>query len=127
MSLRTFFGQFVKRRPKLEVLYTSTETAEQRGKEWKMMEEVPFPSDGHTCRCPNCGNDQFYEGPSGGLATNVECAQCHLRWNANNVGLSWQFIGFTPERQEVEDMLTTTRLDDMNEAWPGPTDEDQRT
>jgi excinuclease UvrABC ATPase subunit len=103
MTIRSFLGQFVKKRDDQRVLYTATQTAEERGKEWKRMEEVPFPKGG---RCPNCGNDTFYEGPSGGLATNVECVKCHLRWNANNVGLSWQFIGFNRERQEVEDILT---------------------
>ncbi len=31
--------------------------------------------------CPDCGSKEFYEGPSGGLATNVQCAGCNHRFN----------------------------------------------
>lgn len=100
--LKQFLGQFKRGTDEQAILYTATETAEERGKVWRRMEEVPFPAGG---RCPNCGNSEFYEGPSGGLATNVECSRCHLRWNANNVGLNWQFIGFNDARREVEEFL----------------------
>jgi hypothetical protein len=33
-------------------------------------EEMPAEIRG----CPNCGSEQFYEGPSGGLAINIKCA-----------------------------------------------------
>lgn len=59
-------------------------------KEWTMFEDVPFPKDG---ACPNCGNKEFLEGPSGGVCTNVQCTKCGIRWNANSVGFPWQFIG----------------------------------
>lgn len=32
-------------------------------------------------RCPDCGSREFYEGPSGGICTNFECAECHSRFN----------------------------------------------
>ena len=34
--------------------------------------------------CPDCGSSQFYEGPSGGMTTNMKCAGCG-HWF--NVGL----------------------------------------
>lgn len=51
---------------------------------------IPCPKDG---KCPNCGSQSFYEGPSAGLCTNVECCQCHYLWNANSMGFDWQFLG----------------------------------
>lgn len=32
--------------------------------------------------CPDCGSDQFREGPSGGMSQNVRCAGCghHFNW-----------------------------------------------
>lgn len=59
-------------------------------KEWTMFEEVPAPKDG---ACPNCGSKQFYEGPSAGISTNVECVKCGLRWNVSTAGFPWQYIG----------------------------------
>ena len=32
-------------------------------------------------RCSDCGSKSFYEGPSGGLATNVRCAGCKHWFN----------------------------------------------
>ena len=43
-----------------------------------------------TC-CPNCGSDQWYEGPSGGAAVNIKCADCGLWFNYTPFGLD--FIG----------------------------------
>jgi hypothetical protein len=31
--------------------------------------------------CPDCGSEQLYEGPSGGMCTNVTCAGCGHRFN----------------------------------------------
>ena len=31
--------------------------------------------------CPECGNEEFLEGPHGGLAVNVKCAKCGYRLN----------------------------------------------
>jgi len=31
--------------------------------------------------CPDCGSTSFYEGPSGGISTNVMCAGCKHRFN----------------------------------------------
>ena len=41
--------------------------------------------------CPNCGSNQWYEGPSDGMATNVKCAGCGLWFNNTPFGLD--FIG----------------------------------
>lgn len=36
-----------------------------------------------TNHCPDCGGDGFYEGPSGGLSTNIKCAnpECGSEFN----------------------------------------------
>lgn len=44
--------------------------------------------------CPNCGNLKFYEGPSGGIATNVKCVGCGLWFNHTPFGL--ELIGIKP-------------------------------
>ena len=31
--------------------------------------------------CPDCGSGQFHEGPSGGMSTNVNCADCGHGFN----------------------------------------------
>ena len=31
--------------------------------------------------CPACGHDQWRSGPEGGMAQNIECAQCRAQWN----------------------------------------------
>lgn len=43
--------------------------------------------------CPNCGSNQWYEGPSGGMSTNIKCANpdCGLWFNSTPFGLD--FIG----------------------------------
>lgn len=40
--------------------------------------------------CPDCGSDQWYEGPSGGMATNYYCCRCGEGWN-----IAWPF---SPDR-----------------------------
>lgn len=36
--------------------------------------------------CPKCGSaGGFYEGPSGGMSTNIECADCGQRYNVTPV------------------------------------------
>jgi hypothetical protein len=32
-------------------------------------------------KMPCCGSEEYYEGPSGGLCTNIKCANCGMRWN----------------------------------------------
>lgn len=32
-------------------------------------------------KCPNCGNDKWYEGPGGGSFGNIECGNCHKAYN----------------------------------------------
>lgn len=34
-----------------------------------------------TNHCPDCGGEGFYEGPSGGISTNISCATCEHRFN----------------------------------------------
>ena len=41
--------------------------------------------------CPNCGSNQWYEGPSGGMSTNIKCGCCGLWFNSTPFGLD--FIG----------------------------------
>ena len=70
-------------------------TEEEKGKVYKMMEDVRNDRT-RSGRCPNCGNQDFYAGPEGGMSVNVECAKCHLRWNATfgvAAQMSWQYIG----------------------------------
>lgn len=31
--------------------------------------------------CPDCGSREFLDGPSGGMSQNIECAECHSRFN----------------------------------------------
>jgi len=37
-------------------------------------------------RCPDCGHDYYYEGPSGGLSTNIKCCRCGHRFNTTPFG-----------------------------------------
>lgn len=37
-------------------------------------------------RCPDCGGDHFWLGPSGGFSVNIECSQCGARFNVCHVG-----------------------------------------
>jgi len=32
-------------------------------------------------KCPDCGSKKFYEGPHGGAAVNVKCADCGHKFN----------------------------------------------
>lgn len=32
-------------------------------------------------RCPDCGSEDFLEGPHGGLSVNIECVGCGARFN----------------------------------------------
>lgn len=40
----------------------------------------------HKC-CPDCGTSEFYEGPSGGLCTNFQCAGCGHWFNIGAGGM----------------------------------------
>lgn len=31
--------------------------------------------------CPDCGSKNFYEGPKGGMCTNMMCAECNHKFN----------------------------------------------
>src|SRR5215475_12729377 len=31
--------------------------------------------------CPDCGDNEWFEGPSGGMSTNIKCAKCGLWLN----------------------------------------------
>jgi DNA-directed RNA polymerase subunit RPC12/RpoP len=37
-------------------------------------------------KCPDCGCREFYEGPSGGLCINWQCAGCGNKFNIGQVG-----------------------------------------
>ncbi len=41
--------------------------------------------------CLNCGSNQWYKGPSGGMSTNIKCVGCGLWFNYTPFGLD--FIG----------------------------------
>jgi len=32
-------------------------------------------------RCPDCGDNRFWRGPSGGMSLNIECKPCGSRFN----------------------------------------------
>jgi len=38
----------------------------------------------HRC-CPDCGTKEFYEGPRGGMSTNIKCAGCSHKFNRSPV------------------------------------------
>ena len=61
---------------------------ENHGEMLKDGEEPQKPS---SLVCLNCGSNQFYEGPSGGMAVNVKCGGCGLWWN--NTPFGFDFIG----------------------------------
>lgn len=44
------------------------------------VEEVKFSD-----RCWDCGCTQFYEGPSGGMSTNIQCAKCGSEFNSDPI------------------------------------------
>jgi len=71
--------------------------------------------------CPNCGSDQWYEGPSGGMAVNIKCANCGLWFNSTPFGLD--FIGikelageskklrwYCPNCDTIEDVTKTSAI-----------------
>lgn len=37
-------------------------------------------------RCPDCRGDEFLEGPSGGMSTNIMCSSCGARFNMSPFG-----------------------------------------
>jgi len=41
--------------------------------------------------CPDCGCSQFYEGPSGGMSTNIQCLGCAHKFN-NTPGIALERI-----------------------------------
>lgn len=53
--------------------------------------------------CLNCGSTKFYEGPSGGMATNLKCAGCGLWWNDTPFGLD--FIGIKENIDEQKKIV----------------------
>lgn len=38
-----------------------------------------------TNHCPDCGCEGFFEGPSGGMSTNISCATCEHRFNVTPI------------------------------------------
>ncbi len=53
-----------------------------------LLEEVELESN----RCLNCGDNRWYEGPSGGLSINIKCVTCGLWFNSVPFG-GLDFIG----------------------------------
>lgn len=45
--------------------------------------------------CPDCGSKKFYEGPSGGMAQNMQCCGCS-HWFNMGLPLFVQRIHYTP-------------------------------
>ena len=41
--------------------------------------------------CPDCGSKKFYEGPSGGMSVNLQCAGCGHKFN-NSMPLAFERI-----------------------------------
>lgn len=78
-------------------------TPQQLGRVWRDGESVQAPVvDGYYC-CPNCHSNKFLFGPSGGICTNVICTNCHSKWNGNDMGFDWQYLGQAePEFVEVQ-------------------------
>lgn len=69
-----------------------------KGYAWRTGEEIIPRLD---ASCPNCFHKKFYEGPSSGLSTNIECAGCGARWDANGVGMRWMFLGFSDDLRTI--------------------------
>lgn len=40
-----------------------------------------FEKKSDNLKCPNCKNDKWIEGPSGGMSVNIECSKCGSRYN----------------------------------------------
>jgi hypothetical protein len=55
--------------------------------------------------CPDCGRNEFWRGPSGALALNIECKACGSRFN----------IGITPTRDRT--VIMAQRIS-YNGLWP---------
>ena len=43
-------------------------------------------------KMPCCGSSQYYDGPSGGMTTNIECCKCGRKYNANIMGFGPRYI-----------------------------------
>ena len=54
--------------------YIEALEAEQAGDDTS---QTPIPRE----KCPDCGNDEFEEGPCGGGSQNVRCRKCGQWWN----------------------------------------------
>jgi len=55
-------------------------------KKTKIVEETNVEFMNRTGSLPCCGSSEAYEGPSGGVSTNIECAGCGQRWNVARWG-----------------------------------------
>ena len=42
--------------------------------------------------CPDCGGKKFYNGPSGGMSQNIQCAKCKHKFN-NALPMMFERIG----------------------------------
>ncbi len=83
--------------------------------------EEPKHEDGKLY-CPNCGGDQWYEGPSGGMATNIKCANCGIWFNSTPFGLDFigvktnigetsrKMVWYCPKCKATEDTTQTSEI-----------------
>ena len=73
----------------IEVMFAGlTVIDEVTKKEWKKIKKG---------KCPDCGSDKWYEGPSGGMCTNYTCANpdCGSKFNispfsAQRISSTWR-------------------------------------
>ena len=79
------------------------------GRVWEKWEETEPVKKGGKFVCPHCHGSDFLEGPSGGMSTNVECNKCGCRWNANPMGMRWQYIGRNDDLRVVAQRIREER------------------
>jgi hypothetical protein len=48
---------------------------------WRSQQRAAQPLESMTVRCAVCDGDEFLEGPSGGLCTNIKCVGCSAEYN----------------------------------------------
>lgn len=70
-------------------------------------EADPLHSLNERGRCPDCGGQQFIEGPHGGASVNIKCAKCGSKF--------WYAPPFTPQRIDNDDRFYTRTPRDLGE------------
>jgi len=59
-------------------------------------------------KCPNCKYDKWYEGPSGGMSTNIQCGNCGKWYNHTPFGLD-----FIRDVEETKRYERNKKIDDL--------------